>query len=151
MNETENKVLFFLESKYKIDMILKELSMDEEGLANIIIELDSKGLITIEDKNWILTQKGKDILKEIREELLKKLKIDYLYGNMSKDEFQKKKKELESIVLIEKPHIEDKIEDKKLVKEKKLIEEKNINCPKCGKENKIESKYCYKCGEPLKN
>ena len=152
MNEIENKVLFFLESRYKIDTILKELGMDEESLANIIIELETKGLITLEDKNWILTQKGKDILKDIREELLKKLKIDYLYGNMSKDEFQKKKKELESlesIVLIEKPHAEDKIEDKKL--EKKLIEDKNINCPKCGKENKIESKYCYKCGEPLKN
>lgn len=140
MNDTENKILLFLESGYKIDIMLKELNIDEEGIADIIIDLDTKELIYLEEKNWKLTQKGKDILKEIKAELLRKLKIDYLYGNIDKEEFQKKRKELESYIILEKSSTEYKIEEK---------DEKNIICPKCGKENKIGSKYCYKCGEPL--
>lgn len=141
-NELENNILFLLESKYNIGIILKELNIDEITLADTIIELESRELMTLEDKNWILTEKGKDILKETKEELLKKLKIDHLYGNISKDEFQKKRNELESVIVIEKHQIEEKIEDDK---------EKKINCPKCGIDNKTGSKYCRKCGEPLKN
>lgn len=144
MDEIENKVLIFLELRYKIDEILKELGTEEESLADMIIELETKELIILENKNWILTQKGKGIVKEIKEESLKKLKIEYLHGNINKEEFHKKKKELESVVIIARPSTKEKIEDKK------LEEGKNINCPKCGKENKTGSKYCYKCGEPLK-
>lgn len=141
-NELENNILFLLKSKYNIEIILKELNIDEITFADTIIELENRELITLEDKNWILTEKGKDILKEIKEELLKKLKIDHLYGNISKDEFQKKRSELESMIIIEKHQIEEKIDGNK---------EKKINCPKCGIDNKIESKYCRKCGESLKN
>lgn len=141
MNEIENRILLLLESGYKIDIISNELNIDKENLADIIIELENEELITLEDKSWTLTQKGKDILIKAKEELLKKLKIEYLYGNINKNEFQKKRSELESIIIIEKPQIEEKIEDK----------EKKINCPKCGIDNKIESKYCRKCGESLKN
>ena len=142
MNEMENRILLFLESGYDIDTILKELNIDKISLADIIIELEGKELITLEGKNWILTQKGKDILKEVKEELHKKLKIEYLYGNISKDEFQRKRKELESVILIDKRDIEEKIEDEE-------DKEKKIHCPKCGKENKTGSKFCYKCGEPV--
>lgn len=141
MNEIENRILLLLESGYKIDIILNELNVDKENLADIIIELENEELITLEDKSWTLTQKGKDILIKAKEELLKKLKIEYLYGNINKNEFQKKRNELESIIVIEKPQIEEKIEDK----------EKKINCSKCGIDNKIESRYCRKCGESLKN
>lgn len=143
MNDIENKILSFLEFGYRVDMVLKELNIEEENLADIIIGLEDKGLVSLQDKNWILTQKGKDILKDIKEELLRKLKIEYLYGNINKDEFQKKKKELESIAVIEKYNV-DKRTDEKEDKEKKII------CPKCKQENKIMSRYCYKCGETLK-
>lgn len=141
MDKTEYKILSLLGSGFGIDMILKELNTDEGSLADIIIELDIKDLIVLEDKNWILTEKGKDILKEMKVQL-KKLKVDYLYGSITKEEFQKRKIELESIINIEKP-IEDKVEEIK-------IEEKKISCSRCGKENKIGSKFCYKCGEQLK-
>ncbi len=145
MNEIENKILLYLESGYDIDTILKELNIDKEGLADIIIELEIKNLIFLKDKNWKLTKQGKDILKEIRVELLKKLKVDYLYGNINKEEFNKKRNELESIIIIEKPNIEERLFERIGVK----IEEKNIICSKCEKENKPGSKYCYKCGTPL--
>lgn len=144
MGDIENKILLFLELGYKIDMILKELDIDEESLSDIIIELEGKELVTLEDKNWILTKKGKDILKNTKKELLKKLKIDYLHGKITRDEFQKKRKELEAITTIERRSIEDKVDDKK------LVEDKKINCSRCGKDNKAGSKYCYKCGEPFK-
>lgn len=143
MGNMENKILSFLGLGYQIDTILKELDMDSEQLADTIIELETKGLINLKDKSWVLTQKGKDILKEIKKELLKELKIEYLYGNITKDIFQKKRKELESIITTEKS-IDHKVgenEDK----------EKKINCSKCGKDNKIGSRYCYKCGESLKS
>lgn len=143
MNDIENKILSLLEFGYKIDIILNELNIEEEILANIIIGLEDKGLISLQDKIWILTQKGKDTLKEIKEELLKKLKIEYLYGNINKDEFQKKKKELESIAITEKYGTDKKTEDKE-DKEKKII------CPRCKQENKMGSRYCYKCGGSLK-
>lgn len=139
MNDIENKILSLLESGYDIDKILKELNIDEENLADTIIVLETKELIILDNKSWTLTQKGKDILKEMKESL-KKIKIEYLYGNIDKDEFQKKRKELESIIIIE--NLPDKTGEKS--KEKKII------CPKCGKENKIDSKFCYKCGESLK-
>ncbi len=148
MNDTENKILMFLESGYKIDIMLKELNINEEGIADIIIDLDIKELIYLEEKNWKLTQKGKDILKVIIAELLRKLKIDYLYGNINKEEFQKKRKELESVIIIDRPNIEEKVEERIENKIEEKID-KNINCPKCGNENKTGSKYCYKCGEPL--
>lgn len=141
MDEIENKILSFLESGHKIDSILKELNLDEENLADEIIKLEIKGFITLEDKSWILTQKGKDVLKEMKESL-KKLKIEYLHGNTTKDEFQRKRKELETIIVIGKHRIENKVEEKE--------RKGTIDCSKCGKENKIGSKYCYKCGESLK-
>ena len=144
-DNAENKILSLLELEHKIDEILKDLGMDEGSLADIIIELEDKELIILKDKNWTLSQKGKDKLKYAKEELLKKLKIDYIRGNISKEEFQLKKRELESIATIETHHIEDKTENKKLEDEKK------INCSKCGKDNKAGSKYCYKCGEPFKS
>ena len=137
MDEMENKILAFLESGYKIDIILNELNVAEENLADAIIELDKNGLIALDGKNWVLTQKGKNILKEIKE-LLKGLKLEYMYGNISRDEFWKKRKELESAIVIGKPKEEG---DK----------EKNMNCSQCGKENRPGSIYCYKCGKPLIN
>lgn len=133
----ENKILSFLELGYNIDAVIKELNIDKESLADIIIKLDSNGFIDLKDKNWVLTQKGKDTLKEMKE-LLKSLKLEYVYGNISREEFLEKKKELEDIIVVEKP-------------KKDNIKEKNIVCSKCGKENKVGSKYCYKCGTPLNN
>lgn len=175
MGDVENKVLLFLESGYKIDIILRELDIDEESLSDIIIELECRELVILEDKNWVTTRKGKDILKNAKEELLKKLKICYLHGDITRDEFQKKRKELESTVTIGKHdtrykiedkgfvesavedkqnNIEYKIEDKGLVEsaveDKKLTGDKKVNCPKCGKGNKIGSNYCYKCGTSMK-
>ncbi len=137
MSDIENKILSFLESGYGIDTILDNLGIDKESLADIIIELDIKGLINLEDKNWKLTQKGKDTLKEIKT-LLGEIKIDYMYGNLDRDEFLKKKKELEDIIIVEKPKQDS-------------VKEKNVICPKCRKNNKTGSKYCYKCGAPLDN
>jgi phage I-like protein len=87
----ENKILIFLESGYKIDNIFAELNIEEVILADKIIDLDSKGLITLEDKNWVLTQKGKDAALKGRMELLKKIKIDYLHGTINKEDFLKKR------------------------------------------------------------
>lgn len=137
MSDIENKILSFLELGYKVDEILKELNMNKENLADIIIELDSKGLIDLKDKNWILTQKGKDILKEMKE-LLQCLKLEYVYGNISRDQFLEKRKELEDMIMIEKPKQDN-------------IKKENITCPQCGKDNKSGSKYCYKCGTSLYN
>ena len=137
MSNIENKILSFLESGYKIDTILNDLNMDKESLADAIIELDNKGLINLEGKSWVLTQKGKDTLKEIKESL-KGLKFEYIYGNISRDEFWKKRKELEDIIVVEKPKEESS-------------KEKNMNCSQCGKENIAGSRYCYKCGTQLTN
>lgn len=142
MSELDNSILFLLESGYETRIILKELNIDEITLADIIIDLESKELITLEGKNWTLTEKGRDVLKEIKGELLKKLKIDHLYGNIDKDEFRKKINELESIVTIGKQQTDENMKGEK---------EKKISCPKCGIDNKIEGKYCRKCGESLKN
>jgi len=146
MTDIENKILLFLESGYKIDDILKELDIDEENLADIVIELDNKELIMLEDNNWILTQKGKDLLKEMKE-LIKKLKVDYLHGNINKEEFHKRKKELEYILTIEKEKPRGYESEGKRFEDK---EKDKIICPKCGKENKVGSKFCYKCGEQIK-
>jgi hypothetical protein len=91
----DNQILTLLDLGYKIDNILNKLNIDEIILADKIIDLDSKEFITLEDKNWVLTQKGKDMVLEIRMELLKKIKIDYLHGNINKEDFLKKIKELE--------------------------------------------------------
>jgi predicted transcriptional regulator len=135
MSEVKNKILSFLESGYKIDVIIDELGIEKESLADAIIELDTKELISLNDKEWTLTQKGRDVLGEMKEHL-KGLKVEYMYGNISKDEFWKKKKELEDIIVVEKPKYDN-------------TKEKNMICHKCSKENKIGSKYCYKCGMPL--
>ena len=92
MREIENKILSFLESGYKIDAIIIELNADKESVADVIIELDAKGFIGLNGKEWVLTQKGKDMLQEMKE-LLKNLKLEYMYGNISRDEFWKKRKE----------------------------------------------------------
>lgn len=151
MDDIEGKILLFIEHEYDTDTILRELNIEEENLADTIIELESNGLVTVENKNWVLTQKGKDILKE-RKELLKKLKIGYLRGNIDKDEFQKKREELESFMEIEKSIADNKI-DKTLVDKEDsdlgIKEDRKKVCPKCKKDNKVGSKYCAKCGEPL--
>lgn len=51
-------------------------------------------------------------------DFLKKIKIEYLYGNIDKDEFQRKRKELEYIITLEK--LPDKTGEK-IGKEKKII------------------------------
>ncbi len=146
MNDMENKILSFLEKGNNIDKILQELTIDEEILADMIINLELKEFIILKDKNWTLTEKGLNILEEQRKELLKKLKIEHMYGNIDLEEFQKKKEELEPVTekIIEEQKKKEELEP---VTEK--IEENKIICPNCGKENKVGSKYCSKCGRIL--
>lgn len=136
MEDMKNRVLSLMELGYKIDGIVRELNIEKDYLADIIIELDDDDLIVLKDKNWELTQKGKDVLKEMKESL-KSLKLDYVYGNISKEDFLKKKKEFENIIFKERSTQED-------IKEE--IKDKNINCKNCGKENKAGSKFCSRCG-----
>lgn len=135
MREVENKILSFLESGHKISTIIKELNIDDESLADVIIELDAKGLVSLDNKKWVLTKKGKGVLQEMKE-LLRDLKLEYMHGNIDRDEFWKKRKELEVAIVTEKPKQDD-------------VKEKNMRCPKCEKDNNVGSKYCYKCGIPL--
>ncbi len=108
----EGKILSFIETgNNNIDKILHELSIDEESLADMIIDLEFKELIILKDKNWILTKKGKDIFEK-RENVFKKLKIEYLHGEInSRDEYNTRKKELEdmpqTIFIYERPQIMD--------------------------------------------
>lgn len=93
----EGKILSFILTGNNIDNILHELSIEEESLADIIIDLEFKELIILKDKNWKLTEKGKDIFKK-RENIFKKLKIEYLHGDIrSRDEYNARKKELEEM------------------------------------------------------
>lgn len=133
-----NKILSLIDLGYDIDAILKELNIEEESLADMLIELETEEFIILKNKRWILTEKGKNILKE-REGLLKKLKIEYIRGNIDKEEFQKRKKELESVSVVE-----------KVEKEKDIEIEGKLICPKCGKENKIGSRFCAKCGVKMR-
>lgn len=145
MDETEGKILFYLELGYKMERIIEEFNIDEEMLADIMIELDSKNLAVLRGKEWILTEKGQDILKELKTSL-KKLKIDYLHGDISKEEFYQKRKELDYILILEKSTNDGQYEK---TTEYKKNEKEKINCPKCKKENKAGSKFCSKCGEPI--
>lgn len=175
MNDLENKILGLIRQGCTISYIEKNLNIKEEDLADIIIELDEKGFITLQDKNWVLTDQGKEIFVK-REEELKRLKIDYLRGDINKEEFEKRKKELLDINIPEKsdsdsrkffyppqdkdsiiikdviPNEEPKIDDKEKIKVEVKDESalKKINCPKCKTENRPESNFCRKCGTSLK-
>lgn len=101
MNALENKILELIRQGCTISYIEKNLDIKEEDLADIIIELDEKGFIKLQDKNWVLTDQGKEIFMK-REEDFKKLKIDYLRGEINRDEFDKRKKELSDTNILEK-------------------------------------------------
>ncbi len=101
MNALENKILELIHKGCVISYIEKNLNITEEDLADIIIELDEKGFIKLQDKNWVLTDQGKEIFVK-REEELKKLKIDYLRGDINREEFDNRKKELSDINVPEK-------------------------------------------------
>lgn len=141
ITDTEYKILSLLELGYNIDAILKELNIEEENLADLILDLNNREFITLENKNWVLLEKAKGVLKEKREGLFKRLKVEYMYGKIDKQEFRQKRKELE--IILQTPIVSNILEDEAHKKEEKK------NCPKCRKENKPDSKYCFKCGEPL--
>lgn len=175
MNALENNILELLRQGCIISDIEKNLNIKEEDLADIIIGLDEKGLIILQDKNWILTDKGKEIFVK-REEELKKLKIDYLRGEINKDEFDRRKRELSDI--IEKsdddsrkdsrnffypsskkddivtqdiiPKDEPRKDDDKDKGKEEPVELKKLICPKCSTENRPESNFCRKCGTAVK-
>ncbi len=135
MDEVEGKILSLLDSGRRIDDIIEELKIDKESMADIIIGLDTNGLVCLKNKNWVLTRKGHDMLNEIKESL-RNLKFDYLDGNISRDEFLEKRKKLEYVVLTEKPKQGGYV----------ITKGKDVICSKCGTNNNVESRYCYKCG-----
>lgn len=121
MGELESKVLELLNREYAISYITRELNIKDEYLADIIISLEDKGLVTLKDKKWKISEKGKDIFEK-RCQLLKKLKMEYLYGDIgNRDEYDRKRKELEDMSqiisstdeMIEDEHEKDKHEKDK--------------------------------------
>lgn len=116
MGELESKVLELLNREYAINYIIREFNIKDEYLADIIISLEDRGLITLRDKKWKITEKGKDIFEK-RDRLFKKLKIEYLYGEIdSRDEYDRRRKELEDIsqIISSTEEIEDITEDEKI-------------------------------------
>ena len=98
---------------------------------------------------------------------MKKLKIEYLHGEIGdREEYNRRKKELEDISsitdeLMKKEQTKDYVQPETIiVSEKKnevepstgkLSKDKSTKiCPKCGIENKPESNFCRKCGTSLK-
>ena len=165
----ENKILTLLEIGLTIDNILKKLNIEEEDLADRIIDLDTKEFVILEDKNWTLTEKGKDALKLIR----KKLKSDYLRGIINKEEFLKKLEYLteqtikkddtggikeEPDEIAEEPaKVQEEIAEEPAKVQEEMAEEpanagddKKIICKKCGTKNKKTDIFCTKCGEYIK-
>lgn len=97
MGELEIRVLELLNQEYAINYITRELNIKEEYLADIIISLEDKGLAALVDKKWKITEKGKDIFEK-KDKLLKKLKVRYIHGEIdSRDEYDRRRKELEDI------------------------------------------------------
>ncbi len=94
MNELENIVLDLLIQGYSTYNLEKKLDLKDEDLAEIIINLEEKGLVILKDKKWRITEKGKGESEKRRAEKLKKIKIDFFHGEIDKDEYHKKKKEL---------------------------------------------------------
>ncbi len=93
----EGKILELISKNCDSLYILENLKIKEEDLADIIICLENKGMIKIDNKNWILAEKGREIFEK-RENLFKKLKIGYLRGDInSREEYNSRKKELEDI------------------------------------------------------
>lgn len=137
MSEIESKILSLLDSGHRIDDIVEELKIDKENLADIIIDLDTNGYVCLKDKSWVLTKEGHNVLNKIKESL-RNLKLDYLDGNIGRDEFLEKKKKLEYVVLTERPKQDDG-----------TTKGINITCSKCGVDNNAGSRYCYRCGLPL--
>lgn len=154
MSEVENKILLLLDSGFSVNDIVEELKIGKENLADVIIEFDTDGLVCLKNKNWILTQKGHDALDKIKESL-KSLKLDYLDGNIGKDEFLEKRKTLEYVFLAEGSRKNDDIVamEKGASYSKCGVDnnEGSKYCYKCGVNNSAGSKYCYKCGSPLSN
>ena len=146
MDELEREVLMLLSRELTADELMKELSISEEALADAIINLEEKGFVRFEEKNWILTEKREGMFKE-REEELKRLRIEHVHGRIDKEEYHKRKEEIERMP----PHGIPEAEmfaptETSPVKE--AIEK--IYCPKCGAENKAGYNYCRSCGVKLK-
>ena len=97
MEKLEYKVLDFLNQEYAISRIVRDLDIKDEDLADIIVSLDDKELIVIKDKKWVISEKGKELFQK-RDMFLRKLKIDYLYGEIgSRDEYNRRKKGWEDL------------------------------------------------------
>ena len=178
MEKLEYKVLDLLNQECAISDIERDLDIEDDDLADIIICLDNKELIVLKDKKWIIAEKGKDIFDK-RDRLLKKLRIDYMYGEIySRDEYIRRKNGLEDLSQVISVKDDSATDDdiiKKEVEEKQVqqigeinseivIEKKDDNkdedlskvdtkkiCSKCGVDNKAESNYCRKCGAMLKD
>ena len=174
MEKLESRILELLRQESSISRMVKVLDIKEENLADSIIDLEIQGFITLESKKWKLTEKGNEIFEK-RDNLLKKLKIEYLYGKINnREEYNKRKKDLEDIsyiISISENIIESETsieseqlgqegtdikpeEKSELIQEEMVIkpEEKKeiLICSKCGTENRQEYNYCRKCGNPLK-
>lgn len=175
MGELEIKVLELLNREYDITYIIRELNIKDEHLADIIIGLDDDKLIMLKDKKWKITEKGRDIFEK-RDQLFKKLKIEYLYGEIGREEYNRRMQELgdisqfvigteytiDSVVekdQIEKDQIEkDRIEKQEITRKKavqpemtvtpeRISEKKNEDNISTGKLSKEPvKKICPKCG-----
>ncbi len=139
MDELETRVLKLLSQGLTVNDIGKKIAADEETLADVIINLEMEGYVALNEKNWILTEKGKEIFNGGKEEF-KLLKIEYLHGRINTEEYNKRKKELEERLLFIVPEAASKNEE--------MV--RNIFCTKCGTENKIEYNFCRKCSFKLK-
>jgi len=146
MDELEIKVLTSLSQGLTIDEIEKKLAITKETLADAVINLEEQGFVIIKDKRWTLTEKGKEIYRGGEEEL-KRLKMEYLHGRVNKEEYNKRKKELEETSLFVVPEVEMPA-PAGTSPEKEAVEK--IYCPKCGAENKIGYNYCRRCRAILK-
>lgn len=148
MEELKSIVLEMLNKGQQIDQIEEILKIEEEALADIIIDLDTGGFVILQDKQWIITKKGIDIFKE-REEKLKKLKIEYLHGDINREEYDIRKRELDDLLRIS-YFTNETIKTDMIIP--KIIEQytEKIICPNCEIENKPGANYCRKCGNMLK-
>jgi predicted ArsR family transcriptional regulator len=141
---TQKKVLMLLSQGLTVEEITKELSISEEALADAIINLEEKGFVKFEQKNWILTEKGQGMLEDKKEEL-KRLKIEHIRGDIGKETYNKQKEGLKRM----QPQETSEAERFAPV-ETAPVKEAVVYCPKCGTENKAGYKYCRKCGDKLK-
>src|SRR3989304_1597130 len=123
-----------------VNEVGKKIATDEETLADVIINLEMEGYVALNEKNWILTEKGKEIFNGGKEEF-KLLKIEYLHGRINKEEYNKRKKELDEKLIFIIPEVGTS-------QKGEIV--RNIFCTKCGTENKIEYNYCRKCSAKLK-